>query len=743
MESGGIFFLLGLLAPWAELPPAAGQESRGKAGDCPAGGIEFVRPSRIYCFTDNSCPGSQKCCNSGHMRTCLLPNTVNPGYCPEHQASMAEPCLESCHNDSACASGAKCCARGCHVLCTAAEPAKPGVCPKRRVSQDFTTCVNQCDSDRQCPAAQKCCFAGCGLACLSPYTEKAGVCPAVQLEAPKGLCLDTCVDDADCPGEEKCCATGCGSQCRGPLSVRPGACPAAARRLLVSCRRTCRSDSDCPAARKCCSNGCGRLCMEPVAVKPGLCPDRAPASSQDPCLLRCLTDSDCPGHGKCCSISCGRTCLSPVQVKAGACPAVLRGSLGPCVERCRSDGDCSKAGKCCSTGCGRICKPPREDICQLPAAMGPCDADLPRFFYNSSSGACERFLYGGCGGNPNNFVEEAECVQACGGPVRPGICPPRARDGRADKCVTPCTRDSDCPASEKCCLLSCGQACVPPVQEKPGQCRRTLFVCLGPITAQCDTDAECPGTHKCCPVGCARECTPAETAPRGRDSLLPAHDLVKPGTCPPVTVRCARSAPAQCSSDLECPGRQKCCYIACQFRCVDPTEGKPGYCPVPSPPGLKHIATCRPCTGNKSCSSCSRDADCPGPQKCCPGRCGSCCQDPVSNFCHLGPDVGPCKAWVPRLFYNASSRQCEPFIYGGCQGNKNNFETEEECLWACAGQEVVRFLGWLRSRPVPWDLACQPSTWSQSTALSNRIHLLFQARPSPGRSGGEAACSPW
>ena len=38
---------------------------------------------------------------------------------------------------------------------------------------------------------------------------------------------------------------------------------------------------------------------------------------------------------------------------------------------------------------------------------------LSRFFYNSSSMACETFLYGGCLGNGNNFYSEKECLQAC------------------------------------------------------------------------------------------------------------------------------------------------------------------------------------------------------------------------------------------------------------------------------------------------------------------------------------------
>uniref|UniRef100_A0A8C8S6V7 BPTI/Kunitz inhibitor domain-containing protein n=1 Tax=Pelusios castaneus TaxID=367368 RepID=A0A8C8S6V7_9SAUR len=62
----------------------------------------------------------------------------------------------------------------------------------------------------------------------------------------------------------------------------------------------------------------------------------------------------------------------------------------------------------------------------------------------------------------------------------------------------------------------------------------------------------------------------------------------------------------------------------------------------------------------------------------------------LNNFCQLSPDSGPCKAWAPRLFYNSTSRQCELFIYGGCQGNRNRFEAEEECLQACVSDGESR-----------------------------------------------------
>uniref|UniRef100_A0A8C4VWV5 BPTI/Kunitz inhibitor domain-containing protein n=1 Tax=Gopherus evgoodei TaxID=1825980 RepID=A0A8C4VWV5_9SAUR len=75
----------------------------------------------------------------------------------------------------------------------------------------------------------------------------------------------------------------------------------------------------------------------------------------------------------------------------------------------------------------------------------------------------------------------------------------------------------------------------------------------------------------------------------------------------------------------------------------------------------------------------------------------------IRHICQLplSPDIGPCKAWGPRFFYNSSSQHCELFIYGGCQGNLNNFAEEVECLQACGppgesrawGRELTRSAG--------------------------------------------------
>ena len=53
------------------------------------------------------------------------------------------------------------------------------------------------------------------------------------------------------------------------------------------------------------------------------------------------------------------------------------------------------------------------DQCTLQPVTGPCRARIPSFFYNTTSGNCERFIYGGCGGNGNRFKTATECTAHC------------------------------------------------------------------------------------------------------------------------------------------------------------------------------------------------------------------------------------------------------------------------------------------------------------------------------------------
>ncbi|XP_071981491.1 protein AMBP-like [Engystomops pustulosus] len=108
--------------------------------------------------------------------------------------------------------------------------------------------------------------------------------------------------------------------------------------------------------------------------------------------------------------------------------------------------------------------------CHMLPAAGPCLGSLNRYFYNSSSMACETFRYGGCLGNLNNFDKERDCLQTCRteaacrlpivrGPCR-GIHPRWAFDATQGKCITfqygGCQGNGNHFYTEKECKEYCG-----------------------------------------------------------------------------------------------------------------------------------------------------------------------------------------------------------------------------------------------------------------------------------------------
>lgn len=59
------------------------------------------------------------------------------------------------------------------------------------------------------------------------------------------------------------------------------------------------------------------------------------------------------------------------------------------------------------------------------------------------------------------------------------------------------------------------------------------------------------------------------------------------------------------------------------------------------------------------------------------------CEDACKDVCDQPRVIGPCRAAVPRWYYNKETSRCTSFTYGGCQGNGNNFETLEQCQSIC------------------------------------------------------------
>ncbi|XP_051997920.1 amyloid beta (A4) precursor protein b isoform X2 [Xyrauchen texanus] len=62
-------------------------------------------------------------------------------------------------------------------------------------------------------------------------------------------------------------------------------------------------------------------------------------------------------------------------------------------------------------------------VCWAPARTGPCHAKLPRWYFVAETGRCTPFIFGGCGGNRNNFESEEYCMAVCSSSVLPTMAP--------------------------------------------------------------------------------------------------------------------------------------------------------------------------------------------------------------------------------------------------------------------------------------------------------------------------------
>ncbi|KAF6023563.1 hypothetical protein EB796_018133 [Bugula neritina] len=64
--------------------------------------------------------------------------------------------------------------------------------------------------------------------------------------------------------------------------------------------------------------------------------------------------------------------------------------------------------------------------------------------------------------------------------------------------------------------------------------------------------------------------------------------------------------------------------------------------------------------------------------------CESRCENLVRLACEQQEvRVGLCIHTLHRWYYDRHQKTCKPFVYTGCAGNENRFETKEECENTC------------------------------------------------------------
>ena len=261
--------------------------------------------------------------------------------------------------------------------------------------------------------------------------------------------------------------------------------------------------------------------------------------------------------------------------------------------------------------CEKTCKPD-QDVCSLPAVQGPCKARFPRYFYNATSSKCEKFYYGGCLGNKNNFRTIQECTRKCrrsGNPCDLVFC------GINGRCKV-VNGKPICISSDVCSL-----------PKEVGRCKARI-----PRYYYNTTTRNCEEFYY---GGCGGNQNNFKTFPQCS------------GKCPPKDVCSLPAVQGPCEAHIP-----RYFYNATSSKCERFYYGG--------------------CLGNKNNFRTIQE---------CTRKCGN------LDICLLPRVTGPCRARIPRYFYNNATKRCEGFIYGGCRGNKNNFRTQKECEKQCRSSQ--------------------------------------------------------
>ncbi|XP_050354058.1 papilin isoform X6 [Nymphalis io] len=365
----------------------------------------------------------------------------------------------------------------------------------------------------------------------------------------------------------------------------------------------------------------------------------------------------------------------------------------------------------------------RPDFCYLEIDAGPCTQWQTRWAFDTATGACTQFQYGGCEGNRNNFPNENYCISYC---------------APAPASATTTTRQSA--LENRFGPENMRDVCQQPMLAGP--CDQSLMQWFYDATS----DACSQFTYGGCEGNANRFNTQEECERRCR-SGAPKSQALSTTTSSTTTIA-AEYIPTECqvSPTLEeCRGEGMVWFLDLRQRaCVAHDNQASGA-------GCRHTgvfsseeACERSCGAFRDLDVCRYELD-PGPCRASitkvyydntAGRCeeftyGGChggpnrfstieeCEQicrPNTDPCRQTPEPGNCLANLYMWYYDAARDECGQFIYGGCNGNDNRFETREECEGRCKKSSTTTVAS-VRETTIPTIPEVVPTNTPLSTDL--------------------------
>ena len=328
--------------------------------------------------------------------------------------------------------------------------------------------------------------------------------------------------------------------------------------------------------------------------------------------------------------------------------------------------------------------------CILPLKVGSCDKTLRRFYFDVRSHTCRQFTYSGCQGNANNFLTRDQCIKSCVvicyHPVETTLCSGTATHyhynpttGMCEKtpywvCTSSLNNFNELDTCENICVTNvCMQ------KKKPGPCRGSIR------RFYYDTE-----TGRCLPFfygGCHKNGNNFLNAKDCQKQCIPSNRCMMP----PDANICSVSYLAKrfyfdaISGKCQPTNKNPCDSNANSFKSLQKCESHCKALDLCLPP-LKIETSCSNASKltrfyyNKTKGVCEKHLTCLAEGFESLSSCEMKC--PI-NICILPSEHGPCNFDSVRYYYSPESKICQPFIYGGCFGNKNNFKSLKECVSKC------------------------------------------------------------